>query len=267
MRSLFFGSEVQPDHVAAFTELKAAFGEHSDVEKALRRAGEPGLQDKGGWDALLARYLRAEKYNVQKAEKRLRDQAVWRSAFCPKGQFSEDEFRNELAAQKVFLQGPDKHGRGVIILKASRHSKSKRDLEETKRCICYTLDHQIKLHDLRLNPDAKGFGIFDLRDITMDCLDFGALHAVFDILQNYYPERLAVMVMFCAPFIFGALWKAVSPFIDPDTKKKVVFVNSSNAKAEIGDIFEPKDLPELLGGSAPLIPVEDAVAALKANQK
>ncbi len=63
----------------------------------------------------------------------------------------------------MFLQGPDKHGRGVIILKASRHSKSKRDLEETKRCICYTLDHQIKLHDLRLNPDAKGLGIFDLR--------------------------------------------------------------------------------------------------------
>ena len=74
----------------------------------------------------------------------------------------------------------------------------------------------------------------------MDCLDFGALHAVFDILQSHYPERLAVMVMFCAPFIFGALWKAVSPFIDPDTKKKVVFVNGSTAKAEIGDIFEPK---------------------------
>ena len=75
----------------------------------------------------------------------------------------QDDFKNELAAQKVFLQGPDKHGRGVIILKVSRHSKTKRDLEETKRLICHTLDHQVKLHDLRLNPDAKGVGIFDLR--------------------------------------------------------------------------------------------------------
>ena len=62
------------------------------------RAGEPGLQEKGGWDALLTRYLRAEKYNVQKAEKRLRDQAVWRSAFCPKGQFSEVSYRHASAS-------------------------------------------------------------------------------------------------------------------------------------------------------------------------
>lgn len=66
----------------------------------------------------------------------------------------------------MFLQGPDKHGRGVIILKASRHSKTNRDLEENKRLICHTLDYQIKLHDLRLNPDAKGVGIFDLRGDT-----------------------------------------------------------------------------------------------------
>ena len=53
------------------------------------RAGEPGLQEKGGWDALLARYLRAEKYNAHKAEKRLREHAVWRTKFCPEGQFTE----------------------------------------------------------------------------------------------------------------------------------------------------------------------------------
>ena len=77
--------------------------------------------------------------------------------------YVQDEMKDELAAEKCFLQGPDKHGRGVIILKTSRHSKTKRNLEETKRLICYTLDHQIKLHDLSRNPDAKGVGIFDLQ--------------------------------------------------------------------------------------------------------
>ncbi|CAK0773230.1 hypothetical protein CVIRNUC_004043 [Coccomyxa viridis] len=265
MRAFLFGPEVHQDHQSALAELKDRFGEDSDVEKALKRAGEPGLQDKGGWDVELARYLRAEKYNVQKAEKRLREQTVWRTEFFPKGEFTEDEIKHELAAQKVFLQGPDKHGRGVLILKGARHSKSKRDLEELKRFICYCLDNVIKQHDLRLNPEGKGVAIFDLRDISMDCLDFGGLKAVFDILQNHYPERLGVLIMFNAPFIFNALWKAVSQFIDPDTKKKVLFVSGAASTPELEDIFDPKDLPELLGGPALLTPVEDKVAATKAS--
>ena len=38
-----------------------------------------------------------------------------------------------------------------------------RKLEETKRCICYTLDTLIRLHDLKRNPQGKCVGIFDLR--------------------------------------------------------------------------------------------------------
>ena len=75
----------------------------------------------------------------------------------------QDEIKNELAAQKVFLQGVDKHGRGVLVLKGARHSRSKRDLEELKRFICYSLDNNIKQHDLRFNPEGKGVAIFDLR--------------------------------------------------------------------------------------------------------
>jgi hypothetical protein len=145
----------------------------------------------------------------------------------------QEEIRSELETRKVFVQGCDKHGRAIIYLMASRHSRSSRDLEETKRLICYSLDTQIEFHDLQRNPDGKGVGIFDMRgmrqnmqvylhcspyvyaqkcfrhslpfldwfgdrhdvckpafaDITLDTLDFGALHAVFDLLQNHYPER------------------------------------------------------------------------------
>jgi hypothetical protein len=39
--------------------------------------------------------------------------------------------------------------------------------------------------------------------------------------------------MFDPPVIFNALWRAVSPFIDPETKKKVVFVNSKSGLEEL----------------------------------
>ena len=91
----------------------------------------------------------------------------------------------------------------------------------------------------------------------MDCLDIGALRAVFELLQQHYPERqapgpsmpvlrtsvflrvhgrlggclhrLAIMYMLDAPTIFWALWRAVSPFIDPETKQKVRFVSAKDA--------------------------------------
>lgn len=38
-----------------------------------------------------------------------------------------------------------------------------RNLEETKKLICYTLDTLGAIQDLKRNPKGKGVGIFDLR--------------------------------------------------------------------------------------------------------
>ena len=38
-----------------------------------------------------------------------------------------------------------------------------RNLDETKKLICYTLDTLAALHDFKHNPQGKGVGIFDLR--------------------------------------------------------------------------------------------------------
>ena len=38
-----------------------------------------------------------------------------------------------------------------------------RNLEETKRIICYTLDALVALNDHARNPEGKAVGVFDLR--------------------------------------------------------------------------------------------------------
>lgn len=45
--------------------------------------------------------------------------------------------------------------------------------------------------------------------------------------QNHYPERLGVLILVDAPFVFRAFWKVISPFVDAKTLKKVVFVSGN----------------------------------------
>ena len=103
----------------------------------------------GGPSGPIARFLRAEKFDMQKAEKRLRAHAAWRTAYVLKGRISEVvpgpsrlfphalpdksacstsstcmqvEIQGELDAKKVFVLGVDRKGRAVMVLRASRHS-------------------------------------------------------------------------------------------------------------------------------------------------
>lgn len=52
--------------------------------------------------------------------------------------------------------------------------------------------------------------------------------------------RLGVLFMYEAPTIFWALWHAVSPFIDPETKKKVSFVYGTSAAEDFQRLIAPE---------------------------
>ena len=54
--------------------------------------------------------------------------------------------------------------------------------------------------------------------------------------------RLGQLWMFEAPLIFWAIWKAVSPFIDPVTRKKVQFVSEKHGPAEMANDI-PHEVP------------------------
>ncbi|KAL0037273.1 hypothetical protein WJX79_009391 [Trebouxia sp. C0005] len=211
-------------------EFRQRISQDGHVEAQLRAGGEPGLLGTSGIDdETLLRWLKAEKYSVSKAEKRLRAHAQWRKEYVPLGRIEESEILPELEADKTFLQGCDK------------------------------------------NPTGKTCAIFDLRGLGFDAMDRPVLQAVFDLLQNHYPERLGKLWMYEAPTMFWTLWHLVSPFIDPETKQKVVFVNSKSAISEFQKAIDPSVLPTDYGGQAELIPlqvyVKDHLPKTEVNHK
>lgn len=50
--------------------------------------------------------------------------------------------------------------------------------------------------------------------------------------QNHFPERLGKAVCYRPPTLFNLAWKAISPFVDPHTREKLVFLSPSTKPGE-----------------------------------
>jgi len=69
---------------------------------------------------------------------------------------------------------------------------------------------------------------------------------ILNILQNHYPERLGVAILFNTPWVFTLFWTILSPFINTVTKKKIFIY--SNAKDKLGKWVSEDQLEEEYGG-------------------
>eukprot|EP00877_Chromochloris_zofingiensis_P001376 jgi/Chrzof1/11239/Cz05g29020.t1 len=222
-----------------------------DVHVNLLKGGEEGVTE-----ATLRRWLAARKWVLEDALRDLTAHAQWRAQFVPNGRILESEIASQLTQNKCFCQGVDRQGRAIIFLSAGNHVAD--DAALLRRFLAYCLDLGIKMCDTTKNPERKMTGIFDLEDFSLKNADVSALRAVFDMLQNHYPERLGVLYLYCAPVLFWSLWKIVQPFVDPVTRQKVVFVYKKEAEQEFAQVFDPEVIPKCIGGSAALVPVDVA---------
>ncbi|KAL7197208.1 hypothetical protein ACSBR1_037097 [Camellia fascicularis] len=101
------------------------------IMRALVQREDPSAKEVD--DLMIRRFLRARDLDIEKGSSLLLKYLKWKREFVPNGSISASEIPNDLAQNKLFMQGVDKMGRPIVVGFGSRHLPSKGSLEEFKR--------------------------------------------------------------------------------------------------------------------------------------
>lgn len=228
----------EPQPEAKINELRVALGPLSG--RSLRYCT----------DACLGRFLEARNWNVEKAKKMLEETLTWRSTYKPE-EIRWHEVASEGETGKVFRANfHDRHGRTVLILKpALQNTKS---IDNQMRHLVYLIENAI------LNLPEGQDQIAWLIDFTgwsfSNSVPVKSARDTITILQNHYPEILAVAFLYSPPRIFETFWKIVKYLLDTKTFHKVKFVYPKNKESVelMKSYFDLENLPTEFGGTTTL---------------
>lgn len=206
-------------------------------------------------DFMLRRFLRARNLDIEKASSMFLKYLKWRREAIPNGYISESEIQNQIAENKMFMQGFDKKGRPIGVVFGSKHVTYGRDLEEFKRFVVYIVE---KFCASMSCGHEKFVAIADLKGWGFSNCDIRAYIASLHILQEYYPERLGKLYLVHVPYIFWKAWKIIYPFIDKNTREKIAFVDNKCLNATLLEDIDESQIPEIYGGKLSLVPIQES---------
>ncbi|KAM1810407.1 hypothetical protein ACFX11_027426 [Malus domestica] len=220
--------------------------------KELRAALGPlsGRNLKYCTDGCLRRYLEARSWNLEKAKKMVEETLKWRATYKPE-ETRWHEIAHEGETGKVFrAKFHDRLGRSVLIMRPAQQNTN--SPEDNIRHLVYLIENGILnlpegQEQMSWLVDFTGFSINT--NVTVK-----TARDIINILQNHYPERLAVAFLYNPPRIFQAFWKAVKYFLDAKTFQKVKFVYPKGKESVelMKTFFDAENLPSEFGGQATL---------------
>uniref|UniRef100_A0A0V0IPC4 Putative ovule protein n=1 Tax=Solanum chacoense TaxID=4108 RepID=A0A0V0IPC4_SOLCH len=110
-----------------------------ELMRALVEKQDPSSKEVD--DYSLRRFLRARDLDIEKSAAMFLKYLKWRQSFVQKGSISVSEIPNEIAQNKMFMQGEDKQGCPIAVVFGGRHIQNKLGgVEEFKRFIVFALD-------------------------------------------------------------------------------------------------------------------------------
>ncbi|KDN52152.1 hypothetical protein K437DRAFT_254528 [Tilletiaria anomala UBC 951] len=167
-------------------------------------------------DSML-RYLRAAKWDVEVAKKRLTDTIAWRREYGVDS-ISPEEVEPEAKCGKETVLGFDRHCRPLHYMHPHRN-----DTEESPRQMRFAVWILEACIDM-MPPGVEQLALLiNFEHKSRNPTSISNAKLMLYILQNHYVERLGIALCINVPWIFKAFYNAVQSFIDPNTKAKVKF--------------------------------------------
>lgn len=233
----------------------------------------------GSPDDVCLRFLRARKLDVDKAYEMISNTLEWRATNNVDATLDEPIDPQKLSVIRKAISGAyfgwDKEGRPLFIERTGKTDltfllengisdadivrKHIQDMEYLMNVTLPAARARAKGGDADI---TKICTILDLAGISMRFLGKeikSVFKAVTSIDQNNYPETAGIIFLVNVPWIFNAIWKVASSFLDENTKKKVKLLPGSRLR-DLHEYIDPEFLPQFLGGTH-----EDDMDSLYAN--
>lgn len=179
------------------------------------------------------RYLRATKWNVAQAIKRIEDTILWRRTFGvviieghtdPLKALTPELVEEENVTGKNLILGFDVDNRPCLYLRNGYQntSASLRQVQHLVFMLERVIDFMPAGQDtLALLIDFKAAP--EHLNLSSKFPSLSISKQVLHILQNHYPERLGRGLFTNIPWIGYTFFKVVGPFIDPYTRLKTIY--------------------------------------------